>query len=134
MPRRRWSVRLAPKGGRRRALRIVDELVSDGGDLILRDIRQNTARGVDAHGRSLGRYKSGPRKGRRVRLRRSGALFDTATARRRKSTSTVRPRAKYARYVLGRYAVFEIGDKAERRLDRLAQAAFDRFLERHKGA
>lgn len=130
---RRWAIRLAPRGRRRSAARLLGrDLQADAGELLIDDIRDAAKRGVDAHGRYLGTYKDPRRAGERITLRRTGATLDDLAASRRGDQVRVRPRTRYAKHVFGRFALFELGDRAVERLEQLTTDAFGRFLDQHR--
>lgn len=74
------------------------------------EIRRGAAASVNADGRPLGVYKSGPQKGRPITLRRTGRLLDLALLQERDRV-IVRSAAPHARYVERRFGVLGIGER-----------------------
>lgn len=129
---RRWGVELNPRVTARRTMKPIVDMVEAGLDLMAADVRANAAAGKDAAGRSLGRHKGGPRAGKRITLRRTGALLDGLRTQRRGTQGRLQPTASHHRYVFSRFAVFEISEVTAKRLEQRAEQAIDVFLAQHQ--
>lgn len=64
-------------------------------------------------GARLGVYKSGPRKGEPITLRRTGALFEGLDVERTQAGATLKASATYSRHVLGRFDTVLVIDADE---------------------
>lgn len=81
------------------------------------DIRQAAERGEGIGGQRLGTYAGGKQAGRKITLRRTGALLDGMAVRATRRRVVVGPTVRYARHVLRRFPqVMSLDpDKAHRR-------------------